>query len=357
VTELQAVRHGSPSANAAPRPGLPNVHQAMAEAMRRTRPVGKWGRNSDQGYAFRSIDHFMTSLSPAMAEAGIHIAPRVITRDKRIEDRFDRSNPPKKVGRWVYVDLEVEFTFYGPAGDSFTVTCWGEGSDTSDKSTNKAMTGAFKYAIMQAFMVPTADLQDSDRHGPDGGPENSQQAPEPPSPQLVTRYRNDAVGATRDASTLDELRSKLAAIWRDAAAHNALAQEVTIPSGWRSEGDPESCPLGDLLQGAAKFRGQNPDAPVEALDASPAASDDSQAPTPPPEPGEGVHDDSAAATLPCGCSTDEVFNTNKHREGCPEHRTTETLCPVTNTTGKLCSRQAQHEGVRHLFTRDPEEGK
>ncbi|MFP5340897.1 MAG: ERF family protein, partial [Gammaproteobacteria bacterium] len=62
------------------------------------------------------------------------------------------------------VDLEVAFTFYGPAGDSVTAVAWGEGTDTMDKATNKAMSAAYKYAAFQAFAIPTEGDNDADAH-------------------------------------------------------------------------------------------------------------------------------------------------------------------------------------------------
>lgn len=143
---------------------LPNVHQSIAEAMRLVRAVGKWGTNKDQNYRFRSIDDFMTALNPAMAKAGVHIVPTVLQRI--IDDTHTTRGG--SIMRWV--DVEMRFRIFGPAGDFVDVTTWGEARDSADKGTNKAMTGAFKYAIMQAFMVPTQDLEDADQSSPEAEP-------------------------------------------------------------------------------------------------------------------------------------------------------------------------------------------
>lgn len=148
---------------------LPNVHQAIAETMHLVRAVGKWGQNREQNYSFRSVDDFMTALNPAMAKAGVHIVPTVL---QRIVDESHKTSS-NKVQRWV--DLEVRFRIYGPAGDFVDVITWGESRDAADKATNKAMTAAFKYAILQAFMVPTVDLEDSDGGSPEAAPPEPQQ--------------------------------------------------------------------------------------------------------------------------------------------------------------------------------------
>lgn len=164
-TEDQPAEETKPAArrrsNALPDAAVPNVHECLARAMALVKPVGKEGKNREQGYAFKKIDDFMTAANVAMAEAGIHQVPRVL---QRITDESHLTSN-KAIMRWV--DLEVEFTFYGPAGDSVTAVTWGEGRDAADKATNKALTAAQKYALMYVLMVPTSDIQDADRESPE----------------------------------------------------------------------------------------------------------------------------------------------------------------------------------------------
>jgi len=50
-------------------------------------------------------------------------------------------------------------------GSSHTVEAFGEALDPSDKATAKAMSSAYKYAMLQAFCVPVAQIDDADRSG------------------------------------------------------------------------------------------------------------------------------------------------------------------------------------------------
>ena len=46
----------------------------------------------------------------------------------------------------------------------------GEGMDSGDKATNKAMAIAFKYACFQVFCIPTEEMNDPDSESPEAQP-------------------------------------------------------------------------------------------------------------------------------------------------------------------------------------------
>jgi hypothetical protein len=251
---------------------IPNVHQAMANAMARVRAVGKWGQNTEQGYSFRSIDHFMTALSPAMAAAGVHIAPKVL---RRITDDTHTTRSGNTIMRWV--DVEMRFRFYGPAGDHFDVITWGEARDAADKATNKAMTGAFKYAIMQAFMVPTEDLDDADRHSPeaDAPPAQQQQRQAPPplaanaDPATVDALRTELLGVVDDTHPGEARDLGLRALYAKAGKHEALGCTVAIPEAWR-RGEATHVTLHELINGSRLITLPSGETqPAESADAGP----------------------------------------------------------------------------------------
>ena len=51
---------------------------------------------------------------------------------------------------------------YAPDGSNISSVIIGEGMDTGDKATNKALSIALKYAAFQIFMIPTEDVIDPD---------------------------------------------------------------------------------------------------------------------------------------------------------------------------------------------------
>ncbi|HEY5201630.1 MAG TPA: ERF family protein [Acidothermaceae bacterium] len=135
--------------------GRPDVFQALQSVMRDVKAIGKTSVNKEQGYSFRGIDAVMSTLHPMLAEHGIIFAPTV-------EERLPEMRKTRKGDDMNVVHLRVRYTFYGPDGSSIEATTWGEGADMADKATNKAMTAALKYALVQVFCIATADMEDAD---------------------------------------------------------------------------------------------------------------------------------------------------------------------------------------------------
>ena len=62
-----------------------------------------------------------------------------------------------------YVTVRAEFDFVSAAdGSRHTVVTYGEAMDSGDKATNKAMSAAYKYALLQTFAIPTEGDNDAD---------------------------------------------------------------------------------------------------------------------------------------------------------------------------------------------------
>ena len=137
------------------------IHQALAEIIGELGGIGKTSYNSEQRYHFRAIDAILGELHPLLARYGVVIVPDVIERI--YEERTSKSGTQ---GHCTH--LHVRYTVYGPVGDSITLSTWGEGLDYSDKATNKAMTAAYKYALLQLFAIADP-AEDGDNDSPEGG--------------------------------------------------------------------------------------------------------------------------------------------------------------------------------------------
>lgn len=112
--------------------------------------------NQGSGYMFRGIDDIYNALAPLLASNGLCILPRVLSRDC-----VERQS--KAGGSLFYTTVEAEFDFVSAEdGSKHTVKTFGEAMDSGDKSTNKAMSAAYKYAAFQAFCIPTEGDNDAD---------------------------------------------------------------------------------------------------------------------------------------------------------------------------------------------------
>jgi hypothetical protein len=58
--------------------------------------------------------------------------------------------------------LKIQYRFYADYGSSVEAVVIGEGMDSGDKASNKAMSIAHKYAFFQVFCIPTEEVAASD---------------------------------------------------------------------------------------------------------------------------------------------------------------------------------------------------
>lgn len=141
------------------------IYAAMAAVMKDTVPVGKEGENREQRYSFRAIEDVMVAVRASLIQHGVFYMPTVLTRVP--ESRTTKAGQPMNV-----VHLEIRYDFYAADGSSVSSVVWGEGADTADKATNKAMSAALKYNLVQALSIAAKDiLEDSDRSAQEAGPQ------------------------------------------------------------------------------------------------------------------------------------------------------------------------------------------
>lgn len=124
--------------------------------------IGKNKKNQQQGYSFRGIDDLMNTLHPLFAKFGVIVVPEVLesTREERIT---------AKGSALISAILKVKYHFTSVDGSEVCATVIGEGMDTADKASNKALAVAYKYACFQVFCIPTEEIAaaDPDNSTPD----------------------------------------------------------------------------------------------------------------------------------------------------------------------------------------------
>ena len=138
----------------------PLIYERIAKVVEEIPAIPKDKTNQGQGWNFRSIDQVCSAVHLLLAKHHIFFTPHVIAIDRQIIDRIKND---KIVGKAVLVSLSIEYNFYC-ADDQSCIKVGpiiGEAADQGDKASNKAMSMALKYALIQLFSIPV-EIPDAD---------------------------------------------------------------------------------------------------------------------------------------------------------------------------------------------------
>jgi len=137
---------------------MTTVHEAWASVMGDVQAIRKGERNAAQGFNFRGIDAVVNAVGPALRKHGATVVP---TAESIETERYQTA----KGGLMQGVICRVRFTVYGPEGDSFEGSAYGQAADSGDKAVSKAHSVAYRTFLLQALCVPTDDPEpDSQAH-------------------------------------------------------------------------------------------------------------------------------------------------------------------------------------------------
>lgn len=136
------------------------IHPAIINIMRAVDPIAKSRENKAQGYNYRGIDQIYNAVHPHFAEQGVYSTSEIVEA-KHLDGKNDKGKT------YVHAILKMRFTFWASDGSNVATEVIGEGIDYGgDKASNKAMSVADKYAILQLLKIPTA-MVDSDAPSPE----------------------------------------------------------------------------------------------------------------------------------------------------------------------------------------------
>lgn len=157
------------------------IYTLIGKAMDEIGAISKDSYNQQQKFKYRGIDAVMNALNPVMRKYGLFVTPEVLSHQR--EERQTSSG-----GRLLYSILTMKYTMYAPDGSNVSAVVIGEGMDSGDKASNKAMSVAMKYAMFQLFCIPTEEMIDPDSETPpESKPVQKQPIPAPhqaaPAPQ------------------------------------------------------------------------------------------------------------------------------------------------------------------------------
>lgn len=128
------------------------IHEKMIAIMKDISAIGKDEKNKMQGFNFRGIDTVYNDLHNLFKKHEVFCLTDVL--DDKTEERTTRNG-----GNLIYRILKIKFSFVALDGSSVESIVIGEGMDSGDKASNKAMSIGHKYALLQAFLIPTDDKE------------------------------------------------------------------------------------------------------------------------------------------------------------------------------------------------------
>ena len=149
-----------------------NIHSKLAAIIGELPAIGKESRvTGNFGYNYRGIEDILPAVKTLFAKHGVHVSPN----HTLVSDEFGLGNK----GNQRRVVLHSGFSFYAADGSSFTCFTMGEAMDTQDKALNKAMTAAYKYALIQTLAIADGDDPDAYQPGESAPATETQPAAEP----------------------------------------------------------------------------------------------------------------------------------------------------------------------------------
>lgn len=121
--------------------------------------VAKSRKNAQQGYSFRGIDDVYAAVQLVLAKHGVFVVPSVI-------DDVWGERQSKSGGTMMHLRSKISHTFFAEDGSSVTAVTLGEAMDSGDKCSNKAMSAAMKYALLEVLCIPTDEAKDPEEDSP-----------------------------------------------------------------------------------------------------------------------------------------------------------------------------------------------
>ena len=133
-----------------------NIDEAIVAIMNQVGYVQKM-KAANLTYTFAGEAALIAAIRPWMVHYGVYVRVTEVTEFAQLQ--YETANGKPMLNTTLRVTMR--FT-HAPSGSFIDVDARGEGSDSGDKSSNKALTGAYKYALRQTFCIETGDDPDKD---------------------------------------------------------------------------------------------------------------------------------------------------------------------------------------------------
>jgi hypothetical protein len=137
-------------------PELKNINEAINWIMSNVGYVQK-KTAKNLTYTFAGEAALIQAVRPWMVLAGVTMYVAKVSN--KVREQYETKSGTTMNS--ITLDAVIVF-MHTASGTYIEVMSSGEGADTGDKASNKALTGAYKYAIRQTFCIETGD--DPDEH-------------------------------------------------------------------------------------------------------------------------------------------------------------------------------------------------
>ena len=211
--------------------------------------IAKTHRNEEGDYAYRSIEDVLGALAPLLARHRLCVLPRILSREAVRSGRASQ-----------LVSVQAAFDLVSALdGSTHTVESFGEALDDSDKGTAKAISSAYKSAMLQAFCVPVPQ-DDANASSPRLNGSRSAAVPEPP--EGWDSWAGEVIAIAKGCDTAEAI-DRLMSLRRPLLA----ALQRSRPELHATIGEASAARLEDLQQprvGPVRANAASCTSPVEA---------------------------------------------------------------------------------------------
>lgn len=129
-----------------------NIYESISAVQADVDFIGKENETKrGNKFKYRGVDQVLNTLHPLFAKYKVFAVPEVL----EILGREWRKT--ENGGNVVYQTIKIKYTFYAEDGSNVSAVVIGEAMDSGDKSSNKCMSVAYKYACFQILSIPTEE--------------------------------------------------------------------------------------------------------------------------------------------------------------------------------------------------------
>lgn len=124
------------------------------------------GNSSYKGVSDKDVKNI---IGKAMVKNGLTMMPISVEPKSQIDrweeevfDNYKKVNVMKQK-QSVFIEVTTQYLLLHTSGESQVIAGYGNGIDSQDKAAGKATTYAMKNALLYTFMVPTGEIDDTDK--------------------------------------------------------------------------------------------------------------------------------------------------------------------------------------------------